>query len=141
MFLFYRSAGNECFNYSKIEFDLERLAKLCSAPTPIVENEHELQIEEKTNTTTSQSIAGNEVEMVKYGRKVLKNRTCNLCHRTFTQATHLRDHLLTHDVNRAKFHCNYPNCGKVYNDKKNWRAHFKRHHSDAISEIQEFEKK
>lgn len=139
MFLYCRSAEYECFNNSKIEFDLERLAKLCSAPTPIVENENET--EEKTNTQTSQSIAGNEFEMVEHDQKVQNNRICNQCHRTFARATNLREHLLTHDENRTAFHCSHPNCDQSYGFKKNWRVHFKKHHSDVISEMQEFEAK
>lgn len=61
----------------------------------------------------------------------LQERTCNICKRVFKKVAHLRDHLAIHDPNRPKYRCSHPNCDKEYNEVKNWRTHFLKHHTNG----------
>lgn len=82
----------------------------------------------QTEETTSDSDQSSHSH---YGRrdKNLKKNTCSICKRVFKRLAHLRDHLAVHDPNRQKYRCSYENCDKEYNEIKNWRAHFLKHHS------------
>lgn len=59
----------------------------------------------------------------------LSARTCTVCDRVFTKVAHMQNHLPTHDEQRQKYCCPYPNCGAQYNEIKNWRAHFLKKHA------------
>lgn len=63
------------------------------------------------------------------GNNDLENRTCSICNRVFTKASHMRNHVAVHDPDRQKYTCPQPNCNMQYNDVKNWRVHFMKNHT------------
>lgn len=82
-------------------------------------------------SSDSEENSGHPVKKLSHCRRgnSLKKKTCNICNRFFQKVAHLRDHLAIHDPDRQKYVCSYPKCKKEYNEVKNWRAHFLKHHA------------
>lgn len=84
-------------------------------------------------SSDSEEKSGHSAQKLSHCRRgnSLKKRTCNICNRFFQKVAHLRDHLAIHDPDRQKYRCSYPKCKKEYNEVKNWRAHFLKHHTQG----------
>lgn len=97
--------------------------------------------------TASESEEGNSDHSFSRRRHMHNlERTCNICKRVFKRIAHLRDHLAVHDPNRPKYRCSHPNCNREYNEVKNWRAHFLKHHTigpkcQKMNKLKQFERK
>lgn len=72
-------------------------------------------------------------------RRRLGHLTCSICKHVFTKVAHLKSHIPVHDENRQKYCCSYKKCGKLYNELKNWRAHFLKNHSRKPADVQKYE--
>lgn len=84
-------------------------------------------------STDSEENSGHPAQKLSHCRREnsLKKRTCNICNHYFKKIDHLRNHLAIHDPDRQKYRCSYPKCKNEYNEVKNWRAHFLKHHTQG----------
>lgn len=75
-------------------------------------------------------------------QKIKFRHACGKCFRTFSTQSNLTVHerkIHSTDAWKTKFFC--PECDKVFDYIKNWRAHYKNHHSKLNFAVKVAEKK